>query len=223
MSSLPLRKPVVADPLPIELAEEDHARPGHGVPIEFADEEQSLHIAGFWLFLVTDILIFASLFASYAVYRTMVANGPTPGQLFDLRPAVLETLCLLTSSFTVGIAVWLMRRGQQAAMVAWVILTLLLGAVFVGTELHEFVGDVARGAGWQTSAFLSAFFVLVSAHGLHVTFGILWAVALLIQVSRHGLTAVTSRKIYTFSLYWHFLDIIWVFIFSVVYLGAKIL
>ena len=223
MSSLPIRQqPVVPERPLIQFAEEAHGLHLADVPAEFADEEQSLHIAGFWMFLVTDILIFASLFAAYAVYRPMVASGPSAAQLFGLGPTLLETGLLLTSSFTVGIAVWFMRRGQRSAMVAWVVLTLLLGAGFVGTELHEFVADVAVGASWHTSAFLSSFFLLVSTHGAHVTFGLLWAVALLAQVGRRGLTAVTRRKIYTFSLYWHFLDIIWIFIFTAVYLGAKI-
>ncbi len=209
------------EPLPIRFADE----PAHhlaGVPLEFADEEQSLKITGFWMVLVTDLLIFASLFASYAVYRPMVAAGPSGAQLFGLGSAIAETLFLLTSSFTVGIAVWYMRRGNQRAMIGWIVLTLLLGAGFLGLELHEFAVDIARGASWQTSAFLSSFFLLVSTHGAHVLFGILWAVGIVVQVLRRGLNAVTARKVYTFSLYWHFLDIIWVFIFTVVYLGAKI-
>jgi cytochrome aa3-600 menaquinol oxidase subunit 3 len=193
------------------------------LPLEFAEEEQSLKITGFWLFLVTDVLIFASLFSSYAVYQPMVAQGPTAFQLFHLGPVILETLILLTSSFTVGIAVWAMRRQRLAMLKAWLIFTLILGAAFVGIELHEFIGDVAMGASWRTSAFLSSFFLLVSTHGAHVTFGIIWALSLLVQLARRGLTAVTARKIYTFSLYWHFLDIIWVFIFTFVYLGGKIL
>ena len=192
------------------------------LPLEFADEEQSIAITGFWMFLVTDLLVFASLFAAYAVYRPMIARGPSAQQLFHLGPALLETLLLLTSSFTVGLAVWSMRRSQHRAMVGWLVVTMLLGAGFVATELHEFVGDVALGASWHSSAFLSAFFLLVGAHGLHVTFGILWALAVLIQVARKGLNSVTARKIYTFSLYWHFLDIVWVFILSMVYLGGKI-
>jgi cytochrome aa3-600 menaquinol oxidase subunit 3 len=192
------------------------------LPLEFAEEEQSLKITGFWLFLVTDVLIFASLFSSYAVYQPMVAQGPTPMQLFHLGPVVLETLLLLTSSFTVGIAVWAMRRHRTTMLKAWLVFTMLLGALFVATELHEFIADVAAGASWSTSAFLSSFFLLVSTHGAHVTFGIIWALALLVQLARRGLTPVTARKIYTFSLYWHFLDIIWVFIFTFVYLGGKI-
>jgi cytochrome aa3-600 menaquinol oxidase subunit 3 len=215
-------QPRAAEPWPVAFAEESADLAAPAMPAEFADEEQSLKIAGFWMLLVTDILIFASLFASYAVYRPMVAAGPTAGQILGLGPALAETVLLLSSSFTVGIAVWLMRRGQRGEMMAWLGLTLILGAAFVGLELHEFAADVAQGASWRTSAFLSSFFLLVSTHGAHVTFGILWALALLAQVARRGLTAVTARKIYTFSLYWHFLDIIWVFIYTVVYLGAKI-
>lgn len=192
------------------------------LPPEFADETESIHITGFWLFLVTDLLIFASLFASYAVYQPMVAQGPSASQLFHLTPAIAETFMLLTSSFTVGIAVWAMRRGKVDLLRMWLVFTVLLGMAFVGIELNEFIRDVQMGAGWQTSAFLSAFFLLVSTHGAHVSFGILWAMALLIQLGRYGITAVTARKVYTFSLYWHFLDVIWVFIFTFVYLGGKI-
>ncbi len=198
------------------------ARSEERLPIEFAEEEQSLRVTGFWLFLITDLLIFASLFSSYAVYVPMSAGGPTPMGLFHLGPVLIETLALLTSSFTVGVAIWAMRRGQISLLRYALVVTLLLGAVFVGLELHEFVLDVAQGAGWQRSAFLSSFFLLVATHGAHVSFGILWAIALLFQLARHGLTAVTSRKLYTFALYWHFLDIVWVCIFTFVYLIGKV-
>lgn len=196
----------------------------HGAPMppEFANETESLMISGFWVFLSTDILLFASLFASYAVYHNRVAAGPTPAHVLGLGSAIIETFLLLTSSFTIGLAIWAMRQSKQGLMMLFLILTLVLGAGFVGTELHEFVVDVAHGASWQTSAFLSSFFLLVSTHGAHVSFGILWAIGLLFQVSRRGLTPTTRRKIYTFSLYWHFLDVIWVFIFTVVYLGANL-
>lgn len=212
----------IEGPSPAPWAQAHAPEAAEPLPMEFADEEQSVAITGFWMFLVTDLLVFASLFAVYAVYKPMVASGPSALQLFHLGPALQETLLLLTSSFTVGIAVWSMRRGHQRAMVVWMILTMLLGAAFVATELHEFIGDIAIGASWHTSAFLSAFFLLVSTHGLHVTFGVLWALALLLQVARRGLNAITARKIYTFSLYWHFLDIVWVFILTFVYLGGKI-
>lgn len=192
------------------------------LPLEFANEEESTKITGFWMFLVTDVLIFASLFSTLAIYRFRAAGGPGPADLFSVGPTLAETLLLLTSSFTVSLAVWSMRRGARTALFVWMTLTLVLGAGFIGTELNEFVSDVASGASWTTSAFLSSFFLLVGTHGAHVAFGILWAVAVLLQVVRHGLTPVTARKVYTFSLYWHFLDIIWVFIFTYVYLAAGI-
>jgi cytochrome aa3-600 menaquinol oxidase subunit 3 len=194
-----------------------------GLPPEFADEAESLRITGFWLFLVTDLLVFASLFASYAVYRPLAVAGPPPASLFHLGPVLAETLILLTSSFTVAIATWQMRWGAPPALAFWLLLTLLLGLSFVLLEVHEFAGDLAIGAGWQGSSFLSSFFLLVATHGAHVSFGILWALALLFQLRRRGLTPTTARKLYTFALYWHFLDIVWVFIFTFVYLGGRIL
>lgn len=194
----------------------------HHLPLEFADEKESLKITGFWMFLVTDILIFASLFASYAVFRPQVAEGPTPSQLFTMGPVILETVLLLTSSFTVGLAIYSMRKQNKTALMFWTIFTLLLGAGFVFSEINDFVSYVASGATWHKSAFLSGFYILVGTHGAHVTFGILWAVTLLFQVARRGFTAVTNRKLFTFSLYWHFLDVVWIFIFTFVYLNAKI-
>lgn len=191
------------------------------MPIEFSGAE-SLSITGFWLFLVTDLLVFASLFASYAVFSPMTVGGPTPHSLFRLGPVLLETLSLLTSSFTAGIAIWAMRRGRIALLRWALVVTLLLGALFVGLELREFAADVALGASWTKSAFLSSFFLLVATHGAHVTFGIIWALGLLAQLSSRGLNALTSRKLYTFALYWHFLDIVWIFIFTYVYLAGRI-
>lgn len=192
------------------------------LPLELADEHESVKVLGFWMFLVTDLLIFGSLFAVYAVYHTRLASGPSAFQIFSLGPALLETLLLLTSSFTVGLAVYGMRSGNLRMVQIWLVVTLLLGAGFVASELRDFITLVAAGHSWHQSAFLSSFFLLVGAHGTHVTFGILWAITLLIQVSRRGINAVTSRKIFTFSLYWHFLDIVWIFIFTFVYLGGKI-
>jgi cytochrome aa3-600 menaquinol oxidase subunit 3 len=192
------------------------------LPPEFQNQEESIKITGFWMFIVTDVLIFAALFATYAVYVSRVATGPTPFQVFDLNTALIETLILLTSSFTIGIAIWAMRQGNDRMVMWWLMLTVALGIAFVSIELTEFAGDVARGWGWHTSAFLSAFFLLVAAHGTHVTMGIIWAVSLIAQLFKRGLTTVTRRKLYTFSIYWHFLDIMWVFIFTVVYLGGRL-
>lgn len=192
------------------------------LPLEFSSEMESIKITGFWMFLVTDILIFASLFASYAVFRGQVAQGPTPAHLFKLGPIILETVLLLTSSFTVGLAIYSMRKQNKKAVMAWMIVTLLLGAGFVTAEIHDFVSFVALGATWHKSAFLSGFFLLVGTHGFHVTMGILWAITILFQVARRGFTPVTTRKLFTFSLYWHFLDIVWIFILTFVYLNGKI-
>ncbi|MCY0899628.1 MAG: cytochrome (ubi)quinol oxidase subunit III [Firmicutes bacterium] len=194
----------------------------HPLPIEFADEKESIKITGFWMFLVTDVLIFASLFSTYAVFRTSVAMGPTPDQLFRMGPVMLETILLLTSSFTIGLGVYFMRKGQVRALMGWMIVTILLGAGFVGTEIHDFVTFAQMGATWHTSAFLSAFDILVGTHGAHVTFGIFWAITLLFQLRKRGITPQTARKVYTYSLYWHFLDIVWIFIYTFVYLNGKI-
>ncbi len=194
------------------------------MPLEFTSEHESLKILGFWAFLATDFLLFSSLFAVYAVYQFRVGmTGPTPAQLFHLGPVIFETVALLTSSFTCGLAVYEMRHHRLKGTMIWLAVTIALGAAFVATEISEFLGDIALHDTWHRSAFLSAFFTLVGTHGSHVTFGIIWAFTLMIQLAGRGLTAVTTRKVYMFALYWHFLDIIWVFIFTVVYLSGKIL
>lgn len=192
------------------------------LPLEFSDADQGRHILGVWAFVASDVVLFCCLFASYAVYRNRVVNGPTPAELFGYGPAVLETLLLLTSSFTCSLALHEMRRGRTRALLAMLLATMVLGAAFVGMEVHDFTSYVALGDTWHKSAFLSAFFTLVGTHGAHVSFGILWALTLVLQLRRHGLTQVTTRKVYTFALYWHFLDIVWVFIFSFVYLLGKV-
>lgn len=196
------------------------------LPLEFADYHESIKITGFWIFLTTDLVLFACLFATFAVMRYDYANGPMPIHLFKMGPLILETALLLTSSFTCSLAIYQSRNQNKRALLSWLILTIVLGMGFVGTEIHEFVSYVSLGATWHKSGFLSAFFTLVGTHGTHVTFGILWAITLVVQLVKRGITARTSRKLYTFALYWHFLDIVWVFIFSFVYLsnmtGGKI-
>lgn len=192
------------------------------LPLEFQESHETLSILGFWLFLASDVVLFSCLFAVYAVYQGRVAAGPTPLQVFHLGPVLVETVLLLTSSFTCGLGIFMMRRGRTRQLIFWLAVTLLLGMFFVGFEIHEFAADVAAFGSWHQSAFLSAFFTLVGTHGGHVSFGILWAGGLIVQLLRYGLTPTTARKVYTFSLYWHFLDIIWVFIFTVVYLSGKI-
>ncbi len=173
---------------------------------------------GFWIFLLSDIVMFSAFFATYAVLVRSTAGGPGGRQLFDLRNVGLETACLLFSSFTCGIA----SIGAQTQRGAWfygaMAVTFLLGAAFLGLEIHEFAGLVAQNAGPTRSAFLSAFFTLVGCHGLHVTAGLLWLLTMVAQVFAKGYRPDILRRILCFSLFWHALDIIWVGLFTVVYL-----
>lgn len=180
-------------------------------------DQEGLKILGFWIFLVTDCLLFATLFATYAVLHTHT-NGGFTGKEFDVPGFVLETFILLISSFTSGLAVLQMHKGNKKGLIGWLIVTVLLGAAFVGLEINEFAHMAAEGASISKSAFLTSFFTLVGTHGLHVSVGIFWMIGLIIQLSRRGITSVTQRKISMISLYWHFLDAVWIFIFTVVYL-----
>lgn len=180
-------------------------------------DQEGLKVLGFWIFLVTDCLLFATLFAAYAVLHTHT-NGGFTGKEFDIPGFIAETFILLISSFTSGLAVLSMHKNNKKALIGWLIVTALLGATFVGLEINEFATMAARGAVISKSAFLTSFFSLVGTHGLHVSFGILWMTGLIIQLSRKGITPVTKRKISIISLYWHFLDAVWIFIFTVVYL-----
>ncbi|MFD1675179.1 cytochrome aa3 quinol oxidase subunit III [Alicyclobacillus fodiniaquatilis] len=204
------------------------AHDGHHVvdpslPKEYQIEESSLRIAGFWVFLGSDLVLFSCLFATYVVMHGRTAGGPTSAQLFDIPGFTIETIALLFSSFTCGLATYEMRRGNKKAMLSWLIVTVLLGLVFIGFEVQEFVKDASGGARMQTSGFLSAFYTLVGTHGCHVSVGILWMTSLIIQVARRGITAVTARKVFIVGIYWHFLDAVWIFIFTVVYLTGKVL
>jgi cytochrome o ubiquinol oxidase subunit III len=173
---------------------------------------------GFWIFLLSDIIMFSALFATYAVLEGETAGGPNGGDLFDVQNVVLETACLLASSFTCGMA----SIGASARRDLWfhaaMAATFVLGLAFLALESREFAGLVARGAGPTRSAFLSAFFTLVGCHGLHVSAGLLWLLTMMAQVVAKGYRADIMRRILCFSLFWHALDIIWVALFSVVYL-----
>jgi cytochrome o ubiquinol oxidase subunit 3 len=173
---------------------------------------------GFWIFLLSDIIMFSAFFATYAVLVDATAGGPSGRDLFDLNNVAIETACLLLSSFTCGIA----SIGAQAGRGLWfhggMAATFVLGAAFLGLEIHEFAGMVAQGAGPTRSAFLSAFFTLVGCHGLHVTLGLLWLLTMTAQVAAKGYRPDILRRVLCFSLFWHALDIIWVALFTVVYL-----
>lgn len=192
-------------------------------PLEYQDSHQSVKILGFWLFLATDMLLFGCLFATYLVLRTHTDGGPTPRQIFDVPGFMWETFLLLTSSFTGGLATLAMRHGSKKWTIMGLAVTIALGLGFIGFEVHEFVTNVARGATMQRSAFLSAFYTLVGTHGSHVSIGIVWMFLTLVQVARRGINSVTARKVFVVNLYWHFLDVVWVFIFTVVYLSGVVM
>ena len=208
---------------PLHSHDHDHEHLTPGVPLEYATEEGRLKIFGFWVFLGAEVVLFACLFATYLVLHHMTAGGPTSMDLFEVKGFTIETFLLLTSSFTCGLGVYEMRRNNSKGLMVWIIVTLLLGLGFVGMEITEFVTYVKDGATMQRSAFLSAFFTLVGTHGAHVSLGILWMSSILYQLWKRGITAVTARKVFVVGLYWHFLDLIWIFIFTVVYLTGKVM
>lgn len=173
---------------------------------------------GFWVYLMTDAIIFALLFATYVVLSKNSAAGPTSNELFDLRHTAGETALLLLSSLTFGMATIAMTAGRAGRVVLWLMVTLALGLGFLAMELLEFHGMIARGGGPEVSGFLSAFFTLVGTHGLHVAFGALGIVVMTGQVLVKGLTLPVRSRLIRLGLFWHFLDIVWIGIFSVIYL-----
>jgi cytochrome o ubiquinol oxidase subunit 3 len=175
-------------------------------------------LLGFWIYLMSDCLIFAILFAVYGVLGGNYAAGPAPKDLFELPLVALNTSMLLLSSITYGFAMLAMNDNKVGQTQAWLAVTGLFGLAFLGIELHEFAHLIELGATPQRSGFLSAFFTLVGTHGLHVTFGTIWLVTLMIQVGRHGLIAANRRRLMCLSLFWHFLDVIWIGVFTFVYL-----
>jgi cytochrome o ubiquinol oxidase subunit 3 len=191
-------------------------------PVSFYVTEE-LHpenstLLGFWLYLMSDCLVFACLFAAYGVLGRNYAGGPTGAELFDLPLVALNTAFLLLSSITYGFAMLAMQRDRQGATLLWLAITGLFGVAFLGVELYEFAHLIHEGAGPQRSAFLSSFFALVSTHGLHVTFGIVWLVVLMLQVMKHGLIVENQRRLMCLSMFWHFLDVVWIGVFTFVYL-----
>ncbi|SDA36806.1 cytochrome o ubiquinol oxidase subunit III [Sphingomonas sp. NFR15] len=173
---------------------------------------------GFWIFLLSDIVMFSAIFATYAVIEGATDGGPTARQLFDIDNAWVETVCLLFSSFTCGLATIAAERRSAVWTQVFLLATGLLGAVFLALELREFIDLIGRGAGPQRSAFLSGFFTLVGCHGLHVTAGLLWLGTMMAQVWTRGFKPNIARRLMCFSLFWHALDIIWVALFTIVYL-----
>lgn len=179
-------------------------------------------VLGFWMYLMSDCILFASLFATYAVLHNSTFGGPSSRDIFDLSTAFTETMILLFSSVTCGFGVLAALRNKKSQVIAWFAVTFLLGATFIAIELHEFIHLVNEGNSWTRSAFLSSFFTLVGTHGLHVSVGLLWMIVMMIQVFLLGITVITFRRLVVFSLFWHFLDLVWIFIFTIVYLMGVI-
>lgn len=175
-------------------------------------------LLGFWLYLMSDCFIFACLFVCYGALGRSYAAGPSGADLFDLPLVAVNTSLLLFSSITYGFAMLQAQRKNTRGTLVWLAITGLLGAGFLTLELYEFVHLIHEGAGPQRSAFLSSFFTLVGTHGLHVTFGIVWLVTLMFQLAKHGLTAANSRRLMCLSMFWHFLDVVWIGVFTFVYL-----
>jgi cytochrome o ubiquinol oxidase subunit III len=175
-------------------------------------------LLGFWLYLMSDCLIFAVLFIAYAVLGRNFAGGPSGAELFDLPLVALNTSFLLLSSITYGFAMLASQRAKLGTTLLWLGVTGLFGLAFLGLELYEFAHLIHEGAGPDRSAFLTSFFALVGTHGLHVTFGIVWLVTLMFQLNRHGLVEANQRRLMCLSMFWHFLDVIWIGVFTFVYL-----
>ena len=188
------------------LADEAHHASGGGT------------LLGFWIYLMSDALIFATLFATFGVVSSSYAGGPGPREIFELPLVALNTAFLLTSSITYGMAMIDMEAGRTRAVQAWLAVTAVLEAAFIGVELYEFGNLIAEGATPQRSAFLSGFFTLVGTHGLHVTFGLIWIAVMLVQVGQRGLILENKRRLMCLGMFWHLLDVVWIGVFTFVYL-----
>jgi len=192
------------------------------LPLEYSTQQNQLNILGFWVFIGAEIMLFGTLFAAYFVLVDRTGNGPSGADIFEITPVLFETFILLTSSFTIGLGIHAMRKGYTKAMITFYVLTLLLGVVFIGFEVYEFIHYVHVGAGLQTSAFTATLLTTLGTHGSHVTFGVFWGMFIVYQLIQRGLTPETANKSFIFSLYWHFLDVVWIFIFSFIYLKGMV-
>ncbi|GLQ46228.1 cytochrome o ubiquinol oxidase subunit III [Dyella lipolytica] len=193
----------------------------HDVIAHGADEHHddgSKTLLGFWIYLMSDCLIFSALFATFGVLANATAGGPSGKELFDLPYVLGETMLLLVSSFTFGVAMLNMHAERRNKVIGWLFITLLFGAAFVAMEIHEFAHLIHEGAGPDRSAFLSSYFTLVGTHGLHVTCGLIWIVVMMDMLRRYGLNDAVRRRLSCLSLFWHFLDVVWICVFTIVYL-----
>ena len=179
-------------------------------------------VLGFWLYLMTDCILFATLFATFAVMRGNVNGGPSGAELFSMPYVLVETLLLLGSSFTCGMAMVALQRRNKDLLIQMLLITYALGLAFIGLEVSEFHKLAAEGNGWQRSGFLSSYFTLVGTHGLHICVGLLWSLVLLLQIVTKGIKGNLVKRMTLFSMFWHFLDVVWIFIFSIVYLWSRL-
>jgi cytochrome o ubiquinol oxidase subunit III len=194
-----------------------------GVPLSLRGPAPARIVVGygFWLFLLSDVIVFSALFAAYAVLSGETNGGPPGAALFDKTHVFIETACLLASSVTCGFASLAVQRRDKAAAYLWMIVTFILGVAFISLERAEFASMLAAGSGPSRSAFLSAFFTLVGTHGLHVTVGLCWLVVMMLQIGTLGFLPTVRQRFFCFGLFWHALDIVWVGVFTIVYLGAR--
>lgn len=186
--------------------------------VDHHHDADATEVFGFWIYILTDCILFATLFAAFAVLHQHTFGGPSLGKLTDLPYVLTETLILLASSFTYGMSMLAMYKEKKGKVMFWLLITAILGIAFVSMELHEFAGLVAEGHSWRASAAMSAFFTLVGTHGLHVTIGIIWMFLLMFQLSIGRLDRTMARRLTYLGLFWHFLDIVWIFVFTIVYL-----
>ncbi|GAA4866367.1 cytochrome c oxidase subunit III [Paenibacillus vulneris] len=201
-----------------------HHEVGGALPphAETATLEGKNKVLGFWLFLGGECVLFGTLFATFIALRNQVPDGPTGQEIFQLGTVALSTFILLTSSLTSVFATMALHRGQLGKLLTWMGVTVLLGLCFLGLEIYEFMEYVHEGHVFSKSAFATSFYTLVGFHGAHVAFGVLWITLLILSALKKGLTVVTAPKFYVAGLYWHFIDVVWVFIFTVVYLMGKV-
>lgn len=189
---------------------------------EHHHDADAIDIFGFWIYILSDCILFSALFAAFAVLHTSVYGGPALKELFDLNYVLAETIVLLLSSFTYGLAILALYKNKLKSILFWMIITFLFGATFVGMEINEFINLYQEGHSWQSSASLSSFFTLVGTHGLHVSMGLLWMLIIMAQLSLSGITQTMRKRLTYLGLFWAFLDIVWIFVFTIVYLMEAI-
>lgn len=185
-------------------------------------DTDAMDVFGFWLYIMSDCILFAIIFATFAVLHTSIYAGPAIKELVNLPYVLIETMVLLSSSFTYGLAILSLYKNATKKVLFWLAITFLFGASFVGMEVNEFIHLYQEGHGWQTSAALSSFFTLVGTHGCHVFMGLFWMLVLAIQLAMFGITPFMRRRLTYLGLFWAFLDIVWIFVFTIVYLMEAI-